>query len=1536
MDTADEAVQALLQELEVPTCVAALVSAAKKYVAGVDTLRGPLEADVREAADACWIQEEKSVQVRSKLMFKRTVKVLDATFIEEAEQQLLGAALDKWQSAAEGAVAATALQMRIAERCLLHTVHRLLNAQPQRAGAILALLDCLLGSVATMGAPIMISSPTTFSTIKTLALYTGMRFLETASGEADGTHKQLLRVGAQESGAIGLKAQCILLTQFPWHQVGELQSDIVQTSVLAPLTSLLNRVTQQAGTGDDDVDEVVDTALTLLGLVAEHVPSLRDDVHWAILVAILAVARGGSVQDAMSALGMQAGAGDVTQVGILDWAGTVWSNNGPQGARLAAQMVQSVAWEQTIPKLPGALQLRVLMMLMAVAKAVVNAAPLGTSQDFVAWLWKLLQGPTGHALTAFAAADGVGEDVHMLCMTEAPPGGQRGMQALWAWSQISLGVGLVELWAADQADGGQAARHTEALLEGMQLGGLAQALVAVGQEEVLGALLVRLFKALITFGDEFFSNGQLSEAGDAQDAALGLDLDLTDPLLQLRLSQIISAADLQLLAARIDLSATPEAGSGVPFLLQPLLDAPTLVQGNPGPRIVRCAELLTDAARLNGSAQAAGLAASLIQQLLLASVGQGSCAADRGNAAGAFQWEDDEADAAPGSGSTDCWHLTAEEHSMLVLDCLIPLAQVHASFDLAANAGAGLAEGSDAASRRSTKTHGASEAAPPPSPTPKWQPPQLSQLVTRLGERKSSTGLEAVSLTDSPKRAPVDKLFAAAEPVPAHAAPAAPAPQDPAALAHFVAAAAPIRSLILSVCTPPRTLTTPQPLPFANARKPLGADVAPANARVASSAAASTSGSESPKSLKSRMAEFGRAKPKGASPKAAAAPLLDAQAIQEHLASLIQDACLGGSLELPLCILRLMFSAPELRSTPVAEDLMEDLVVSVLLAQHGPGSEAGQLLELEDQRSPSYTQQSLVSLDDTEPYSYTQQSLVSLDDTEPPTAVGRGVPPAVDVISLLLGTLGGSADDAVLDLARSAATAKSPVTLALATEKLRQLALARETMAWRAAVTEVIEMSAMVDARPEAPIHVVAVWLGVLQWLADARWRKLRSTAPTDQLEALLDALQRHVGVLKLAEIPPELQPGSDASAAERVRAVRLNFNARLNRAGQTPSTPTSTPTSVSAFDPARSATWADPNAAAAALEEVPGKEGKPSSSWGGFKSMLGRSKPDEEPRKAAVPAVPAVPAGKGSGLRGKLFGGHQPLPTIYGSGSDDSGPDSPTKVGRQHSAAAPPVEAAKPADSPAKKKSGFRSLLSRASGATDAKEASSSAPAEDRPAQAPGTEAAAKAKAGGGRLAGLRRALHRNKGEAEGSPDAQHAQQGADMAAEVAADTLISIGLAAFAVSAFIKSVLCPSLASYTPRASASSQWAGVFRGNSIASTPTAASGTTPFSAGFVLHSSRGSLGSLRSLDDPMMRELDQVVEARAELDSLEEILHSPLLASRPDRYANFFASAGRLLQPSTSVEVFESELQALLFPNAPYLHRLSTPTVDRRLTEY
>ena len=66
-----------------------------------------------------------------------------------------------------------------------------------------------------------------------------------------------------------------------------------------------------------------------------------------------------------------------------------------------------------------------------------------------------------------------------------------------------------------------------------------------------------------------------------------------------------------------------------------------------------------------------------------------------------------------------------------------------------------------------------------------------------------------------------------------------------------------------------------------------------------------------------------------------------------------------------------------------------------------------------------------------------------------------------------------------------------------------------------------LRAAALAEAQPEHPVHIAGVWLAALLWLEDGRWRKLRSRgAPTDALEALLDALSRRVRLLSLA--PPD------------------------------------------------------------------------------------------------------------------------------------------------------------------------------------------------------------------------------------------------------------------------------------------------------------------------------------------------------------------------------------------------------------------------------
>ena len=63
------------------------------------------------------------------------------------------------------------------------------------------------------------------------------------------------------------------------------------------------------------------------------------------------------------------------------------------------------------------------------------------------------------------------------------------------------------------------------------------------------------------------------------------------------------------------------------------------------------------------------------------------------------------------------------------------------------------------------------------------------------------------------------------------------------------------------------------------------------------------------------------------------------------------------------------------------------------------------------------------------------------------------------------------------------------------------------------------------------------------------------------------------------------------------------------------------------------------------------------------------------------------------------------------------------------------------------------------------------------------------------------------------------------------------------------------------------------------------------------------------------------QVMEAQAELDSLDEVAACPLVQAHAPKFAVFFAAAPNLLRPSTSVEQFAVDLTGLLFPDQAYI---------------
>lgn len=154
----------------------------------------------------------------------------------------------------------------------------------------------------------------------------------------------------------------------------------------------------------------------------------------------------------------------------------------------------------------------------------------------------------------------------------------------------------------------------------------------------------------------------------------------------------------------------------------------------------------------------------------------------------------------------------------------------------------------------------------------------------------------------------------------------------------------------------------------------------------------------------------------------------------------------------------------------------------------------------------------------------------------------------------------------------------------------------------------------------------------------------------------------------------------------------------------------------------------------------------------------------------------------------------------------------------------------------------------------------------------------------------------------------ARHEGEGATRATELAGagagwsvdegerDVLVRLGLAAFAVAAYIKTVLCPSLPAHAAGAAA----AAGLTGADSPLTPTLRTLTAA-------HQRRTS--SL-AFEEGMLRELDMVLEARGELDLLDSLAQTPLLAAPPRPYTPLLEDLSRLLAATPGIPVFQGRL--------------------------
>jgi hypothetical protein len=139
--------------------------------------------------------------------------------------------------------------------------------------------------------------------------------------------------------------------------------------------------------------------------------------------------------------------------------------------------------------------------------------------------------------------------------------------------------------------------------------------------------------------------------------------------------------------------------------------------------------------------------------------------------------------------------------------------------------------------------------------------------------------------------------------------------------------------------------------------------------------------------------------------------------------------------------------------------------------------------------------------------------------------------------------------------------------------------------------------------------------------------------------------------------------------------------------------------------------------------------------------------------------------------------------------------------------------------------------------------------------------------------------------------------------------DHLVRVGLAAYAITSYIRSVMDTKLTRRTMSGAEPSSPKHL-RAASLTS--------NPMTMNSVHIRGNSSLTGSRHLEEAQISELDTVLEAREAVDYLEKLEASPLLAQHRELYAAFLDRMTYLLTAKTGVETFVLAVVRLLVPNA------------------
>jgi hypothetical protein len=438
----------------------------------------------------------------------------------------------------------------------------------------------------------------------------------------------------------------------------------------------------------------------------------------------------------------------------------------------------------------------------------------------------------------------------------------------------------------------------------------------------------------------------------------------------------------------------------------------------------------------------------------------------------------------------------------------------------------------------------------------------------------------------------------------------------------------------------------------------------------------------------------------------------------------------------------------------------------------------------------------------------------------------------------------------LLQFAQAAAMMRRPFLTTYALASARHAATLLDKITWQALVVEALKVIQQSESNAEHPLDVLAPWLESLKWIGDTRWRRLPSGPHKVALNDVLSSLNTRVQIIEVLTAE-ELD---ETAQQQQERGERRNPLLGVANAA---------------------------NAAAVRVRRQLGHSSTPSASSQGD----GVIPHGQEPTATTVPA--GIPVSISEFESVQLSGSELPTSTSQASflGPPEEDPSLSKKVA-----------------------SGFRNFgksMSQASSRLKNKLADG----EKTTFPSTTTTGIGGEVTRGGAVAGSSVSSTPTT-----LPSPSRLLESSSSSIDPERDHLVRVGLAAYAITSYITSVMDPTLTRRTISGAEPSSPKHLRTPSSAFTTNFG--GSTPTSSSVHVRGNSSLTGS-RHLEEAQISELDTVLEAREAVDYLLELEATPLLAQHRHVYAGFFDGVPQLLTARTGVQTFVMAVVRMLVPN-------------------